>query len=73
MDPLSTSSILSSAERQISDPSWPSTPGDREMTGWSPERESPRLGSALMVYRAALAVLIHLRSRLGHLAPASSG
>lgn len=43
MDPLYSSSLLSSASRQVTDPRWPTTPIDREMTSWSPDRARPAL------------------------------
>ena len=71
MDPLSASSTLSSASRQVTDPSWPAHDVDREMTCWSPATE-PGDGNRLALTRLASVVISALRTRLARLAPASS-
>jgi hypothetical protein len=72
MDPLYASSVLSSAERQVTDARWPATNTDREMVRWSPGNERPIRRLALTISRATVVTLTRIRSGLGRLAPASN-
>lgn len=72
MDPLFTSSILASAERQAADRRWPGSPGDREMVTWSPGQQHPRPHPLAVAYRATTTFFVLVRGWLGRIAPASN-
>lgn len=62
MDPIYSSSILSSASRQVIDTRWPADGVDREMTCWSPGANHPAptmAGSILLPVRTMALRLVN--------------
>lgn len=70
MDPLYASSVLSSAERQVTDGRWPATDTDREMVSWAGPQETRRAPGLSAAYQATLAAVGRLRSRIARPATA---
>ena len=73
MDPLYSSSVLSSASRQVTDPRWPATPVDHEMTSWSPAHERPRLAIVVPVLSALRVSIARLGNWLRRPATSTTG
>ena len=73
MDPLYSSSVLSSASRQVTDSRWPAEAIDREMTCWSTAADRPAPAAAGTILLPLRTVTLRLVNWLRRPATSTAG